>query len=34
MKVTKQVEPRLIYKFGNKIDMSLTIKLISFQDFN
>jgi len=29
-KVTKQVEPRLFYEFGNKIDMSLTSKLISF----
>ena len=27
---TKQVKRKLIYEFGNKIDMSLTSKLISF----
>ena len=29
-KVTKQIEPKLIYEFSNKIDMNLTSKLISF----
>ena len=30
---TKQVDPKLVYRLGNKLDISLTIKSISYYDF-
>ena len=31
--IAKQAKSRLVYEFGDKLDMSLTIKIISYYDF-